>query len=571
MSRATRRRQEKFGKSSGGSSIPQGINSLLSQAVAHHQARRFPQAEQLYQHILSQFPSHPEALHLLGLTAYQQADNLRAIELISQAISYDKSGKALYRYNFGLVLEKEGRLHEAESAYQEALRLNPSYSEAQSNLGNVWRSQGKLKEAAQAFQTVIQITPSSVEAHNNLGVVLKELGDLHKAIDEYRAALTLNPGHAEALNNLGVALKEQGKLEEAKISFQQALSHKPHYANAQYHLGLVYLWQQQPEEALACFRQSADITSNHRKPVSVRSVTKARIKHDLDQVQFLLANHLVSDLPSSYLDGLQSLHERALKDSGNFLSTSLTNQDQTRIGPSFNQILHYAKADALSDSTLNPTLNIPAIEARYFQNTPEAMYVDDLLNMKALRSLRQFCLESTIWKRDYKNGYIGAFLANGFSCPLLLQIAEELRTRFPKIFQHHLLAQAWAFKQDSALRGLNMHADAAAVNVNFWITPDDANLDPTSGGLIVWDKEAPDEWDFKEYNSEKNTQKIREFLERNHAKALTVPYRQNRAVIFNSNLFHETDQLAFKKDYESRRINVTLLYGSRQLSQGGLS
>ena len=466
MGRATRRRQEKVGKSSEGHSVPPGINSLLSQAIAHHQARRFPQAEQLYQHILSLHPTHPEALHLLGLTAYQQADNLRAIELISQAISYDKTGKALYHYNFGLVLEKEGRLHEAESAYLEALRLNPSYVEAQSNLGNVWRSQSRLKEAAQAFQTVLRLTPRSVEAHNNLGVVLKELGDSHGAIDEYRAALTLNPGHAEALNNLGVALKEQGNLEEAKTSFQQALHYKPHYANAQYHLGLVYLWQQQPEEAQACFRQSADITSNHRKPVSLRSVTKARIKHDLDQVQFLLANHLVSDLPSSYLDGLQSLHERALNDSGNSLSTSLTNQDQTRIGPSFNQILHYAKGDSLSDGALNPTLNIPAIEARYFQNTPEAMYVDDLLNMEALHSLRQFCLESTIWKRDYKNGYIGAFLATGFSCPLLLQIAEELRIRFPKIFQHHRLAQAWAFKQDSALRGLNMHADAAAVNVN---------------------------------------------------------------------------------------------------------
>ena len=92
-----------------------------------------------------------------------------------------------------------------------------------------------------------------------------------------------------------------------------------------------------------------------------------------------------------------------------------------------------------------------------------------------------------------------------------------------------------------------MHADAAAVNVNFWITPDEANLDPTSGGLIVWDKEAPDDWDFKEYNSDKNTHKIREFLDRNHANAITVPYRQNRAVIFNSNLFHETDHLAFKQ------------------------
>ncbi len=198
------------------------------------------------------------------------------------------------------------------------------------------------------------------------------------------------------------------------------------------------------------------------------------------------------------------------------------------------------------------------------------MYVDNLLNPTALNTLRQFCLESTIWKHDYQNGYIGAFLIDGFSCPLLLQIAEELRTTFPNIFKNYLLNQAWAFKHDSALRGLNMHADAAAVNVNFWITPDEANQDPESGGLIVWNKEAPDEWDFKEYNTEKNEGKIREFLKRNQAEALTVPHRQNRAIIFNSNLFHETDKLAFKDSYENRRINVTLLYGSRQKARQSL-
>jgi hypothetical protein len=43
-----------------------------------------------------------------------------------------------------------------------------------------------------------------------------------------------------------------------------------------------------------------------------------------------------------------------------------------------------------------------------------------------------------------------------------------------------------------------------------------------------------------------------------------VPYRANRAVIFDSDLFHETDVIHFKPGYENRRINVTLLYGRRQ-------
>ena len=36
-----------------------------------------------------------------------------------------------------------------------------------------------------------------------------------------------------------------------------------------------------------------------------------------------------------------------------------------------------------------------------------------------------------------------------------------------------------------------MHADHAAVNLNFWVTPDEANLDPLSGGLVVYPKAPP--------------------------------------------------------------------------------
>ncbi len=178
-------------------------------------------------------------------------------------------------------------------------------------------------------------------------------------------------------------------------------------------------------------------------------------------------------------------------------------------------------------------------------------------------SLRQFCLESTIWKKSYAEGYLGAFLSDGFASPLLLQVAEELRQQFPGIFRNHKLLQAWAFKQDSQRSPLNIHADAAAVNVNFWITPNEANLDLTCGGLTVWDKEAPKDWDFKDYNDSKYKPKIMEFLRSKGAAPVTIPYRENRALIFNSDLFHESDRCLFRDDYESRRINITLLYGHR--------
>jgi hypothetical protein len=48
------------------------------------------------------------------------------------------------------------------------------------------------------------------------------------------------------------------------------------------------------------------------------------------------------------------------------------------------------------------------------------------------------------------------------------------------------------------------------------------------------------------------------------ARSVTVPHRANRAVIFDSDLFHETDRIAFKEGYLNRRINITMLYGLRE-------
>ena len=53
---------------------------------------------------------------------------------------------------------------------------------------------------------------------------------------------------------------------------------------------------------------------------------------------------------------------------------------------------------------------------------------------------------------------------------------------------------AWGFKHDTAetrpYYGIKAHADQAAVNFNLWVTPDSANLEPGSGGLVVYSRRA---------------------------------------------------------------------------------
>jgi hypothetical protein len=213
---------------------------------------------------------------------------------------------------------------------------------------------------------------------------------------------------------------------------------------------------------------------------------------------------------------------------------------------------------AIAGKTLNPDVTAAA---QWKSGGPKIVVVDRFLTDRALDALRRFCLGSTIWRKIYPGGYLGALLEHGLASPLLAQIADEMRVVYPDIIGRLPLVQAWAFKYDSRHDGIKVHADSGLVNVNFWITPDDANLDSSGGGLVVWDAAAPQEWDFSRYND--NAEAVSDFLRSQGARAVKVPYRCNRAVIFDSGLFHETDQLHFKDGYLNRRINLTFLFGKR--------
>jgi tetratricopeptide (TPR) repeat protein len=188
--------------------------------------------------------------------------------------------------------------------------------------------------------------------------------------------------------------------------------------------------------------------------------------------------------------------------------------------------------------------------------------IDDFLTPEALDQLRKFCLESTVWRHPYKFGYVGAFPQNGFAGTSLFAIAEEFSGALGDAFADYQLAQWWAFVYDTKLPGTDIHGDDADFSLNFWITPDSANLDPDGGGLVIWDKTAPSDWSYNDYNS--GGDRVRQFLEDENAESSVIPYRENRAVLFEGHLFHKTDDFTFAPGFENRRRSVTLLFRRRK-------
>ena len=264
----------------------------IALALQHHRNGRFLEAERLYRQVLAADPEHFDALHLLGVLAYQAGNTDVAIDLIGNALTMNDrhpaafnnlgdaffaSGRpekaedayrravaldpefALAHGNLGNALYSLGRLREAEGAYRRAITLKPDYARAHCNLGNALRDLGRPEEAEDAYRQAIAFAPDFAAAHCNLGNALHDLGRLKEAEDAYRRAIAIDPRHADAHGNLGDTLRELGHPSEAEVAYRRAIAIKPDSAEAYVNLGNLLREFGRMEEAESAYRQAIGI------------------------------------------------------------------------------------------------------------------------------------------------------------------------------------------------------------------------------------------------------------------------------------------------------------------------
>jgi len=238
------------------------VDAVLKQALAHHQAGRLQEAEQIYRAILQAQPFHPEANHNLGVLARQAGQHAAGLPYLKTALAVNPgSGKYLMSYTD--ALRALGKIDEVAATYRRALQIKPDFAEAHNNLGNALQLLQQLDAAAASFRRALEIKPAYVDAHNNLGVVLQSLGQLDDAAACFRRALKINPDYAAAHCNLGVVLQALGQRDDAVASIRRALEIVPGYAAAHYNLGVALQSLGQPDDAVASYRRALEINPDY--------------------------------------------------------------------------------------------------------------------------------------------------------------------------------------------------------------------------------------------------------------------------------------------------------------------
>ena len=467
--------------------------------------------------------------------------------------------------NRGTAHLHKGAVEAARADLERALALDPRQGEAWLSLAGLHRRSGDTSAMLAVLERAVLALPGHPGIAANRATAIAEHGDPAEAVALLEPLVVAEPERAALAFNLGTALRRLGRLEEAESYLARAVESEPTHAPAWHNLGNTRIDRGNVEGGFEAYRHAHLLRRRIGAPMrdehSFRATSRTKLEHDIEQLSWLRNRGILGADWDARIVAYRLALE-TLPHAGADTHMVPLPPAAAPIRDVYNRLIHLDPGARIDGPAVSPDFDGKAAEAMYRERAPGIAWGDGLLTPEALAALRHFCLASTIWYEfRYDNGYLGAFQEEGFDCPLLLQIAEELRAAMPEIVGPHTLRKTWAFKYDSRLSGIRMHADAAAVNVNFWLTPDEANLDPEGGGLEVWDKEAPMEWDFARYNSD--TPAVRRHLEEVGARSIIVPHRQNRAVLFNSDLFHETGRLVFRPGYENRRINVTMLFGRR--------
>ncbi len=148
--------------------------------------------------------------------------NKAALDLLDKGIEFYQKG---YEQNY----------RQAAGLFEQALQMDPTYSQAAFYLGLTYNALFDEDKAAQYYQKAIGIDPDYLEAHANYGGMLLDVGNVDEAIRQFNLVLQRDPRHTDALTMLAQAYRFKQLYPQSIESAGKAIQLAPKRAEP-------YLW-----------------------------------------------------------------------------------------------------------------------------------------------------------------------------------------------------------------------------------------------------------------------------------------------------------------------------------------
>ena len=224
----------------------------------------------------------------LGRRRYERGDWEGALSALFEFLETRRDFADVH-YMVGTLLEHTGDLGSAAESLREALRLNPTYTEAMVALASIYERLGEFERSRALAERVAALalpTAGALDAttRGKLANLEAELADVYRAagafsdaIEAYRKALDRCPGFHDIRYRLAVTLREAGLPDRALAELARVRRGNPDFLDAVVQCGLTLYTLGRTEEAIAEWRSVVERDrSREDARMYLRMVARAR-------------------------------------------------------------------------------------------------------------------------------------------------------------------------------------------------------------------------------------------------------------------------------------------------------
>lgn len=213
------------------------VDFRLSRGIAQVNEGRYSNAVSIFDQILEQDPTYPEAL--IGR---------------------------------GTALAFQRELDAAISDFTKAIQSNPSAGEAWKRRGQARAALGESAEAITDLTKALEFEPDSSDILHERGIVNFKFKDFKGAVEDLSTCVKFDKDNKSAYTYLGLALSSLGEYRKAEEAHKKAIQIERNFLEAWAHLAQFYQDLANSEKALECLHQLLQIDGRYAKAYHLRGL-----------------------------------------------------------------------------------------------------------------------------------------------------------------------------------------------------------------------------------------------------------------------------------------------------------
>jgi tetratricopeptide (TPR) repeat protein len=141
---------------------PDCTDCYYNLGVSQLQKKDEKQAEESWKKVLELKPDNANALNALATLYNNQKrfDEAAAMSAKAGSAGGATGGSADATYNQGIILWNQGKIAEAKTRFEEAIKADPNFADAHYQLGMALLNEGKMPEAVGSFESYLKLAPT---------------------------------------------------------------------------------------------------------------------------------------------------------------------------------------------------------------------------------------------------------------------------------------------------------------------------------------------------------------------------------------------------------------------------